>query len=321
MFQRTIVMKTARITLVVPVYNRALHLPKLFRSIVAQTYRPLDIILVDNASTDESAQVCEAFRVDNASGDMRIRVVSEKKAGAACARNKGLALCATPYVYFFDSDDELSPDFFAVMEAFLEKNDVDEIALRTRMIVQGRTVIRSRSRSRNATAHILNSMYSTVSLVHRTAFLRRIGGWNEELRTWDDWELGVRVALAAPRMKWIRHAPFHTIHVHGDSLTNTGFSATLPWVLRAMDAARNDVRQYSSSPVKRRRGERALFLRMSLLAGKLHAEGYEMAAHACWSATLREYAPGRLLRLWGRLLMEYTSRGGRGAWRLAFWSV
>lgn len=312
-------MKKARITLVVPIYNRASRLPGLFASIAAQTYRPLEIILVDNASTDHTEQVCDAFRKVHDGEAMRIRVVREEKPGAACARNKGLELCTTPYVYFFDSDDELSPDFFAVMEAFLEKNDVDEVALRTRMIVNGRGVVRSRSKSRNVSAHILNSMYSTVSLVHRTAFLRRIGGWNEALRTWDDWELGARVMLAGPRLKWIRHTAFHTIHVHDDSLTGTGFSATLPWVLKAMAAVKEAVLHSRLSPSKRRKAERALFLRMALLAGKLRTEGNDLAAGSCWCAARREYRPGILLRFWGQWLLRYTGHGGRGAWRIALW--
>lgn len=95
------------ITVVLPIYNVAKWLDTCIQSIVEQTYRNLQIILVDDGSTDESPTICERW----AAKDSRINVVHQRNAGLSAARNTGLRLRKGEYICFVDSDDYVEHDY------------------------------------------------------------------------------------------------------------------------------------------------------------------------------------------------------------------
>lgn len=89
------------ITVVIPVYNVELFLDRCLTSVVNQTYKNLEIILVDDGSTDKSPQMCDEW----AKKDERIRVFHKQNEGAGLARNCGIDNANGQYIFFFDSDD------------------------------------------------------------------------------------------------------------------------------------------------------------------------------------------------------------------------
>ena len=101
-------MDTPVISVIVPVYNTAPYLPKCVDSLLAQDVKMLEIILVDDGSTDGSGAICD----DYASVDDRIYVLHQANSGAAAARNAGLAAAAGEYIGFADSDDWVEPDTY-----------------------------------------------------------------------------------------------------------------------------------------------------------------------------------------------------------------
>lgn len=94
------------VSVVVPVYNVEQFLPRCLDSIVSQTYRKLEIILVDDGSTDGSCAICHEY----AGRDSRIRVIRQKNQGLGYARNSGLNVASGELLMFVDSDDYLSGD-------------------------------------------------------------------------------------------------------------------------------------------------------------------------------------------------------------------
>lgn len=109
------------ISVIVPVYNVAEYLPNCLDSVIHQTYRNLEIILVDDGSTDTSGEICEKY----ASIDGRIRVIHQKNLGAAAARNTGISNASGNYIAFIDADDWLEINTFAAM--LCEMGDADVI--------------------------------------------------------------------------------------------------------------------------------------------------------------------------------------------------
>lgn len=89
------------VSVIVPVYNVEKYLHKCIDSILSQTYRELEIILVDDGSTDSSPQICDEY----ASGDSRVKVLHQPNKGVAETRNVALSLVTGEYVCFVDSDD------------------------------------------------------------------------------------------------------------------------------------------------------------------------------------------------------------------------
>lgn len=96
------------ITVIVPAYNIPEYLPRCIHSITAQTYRNLEILLVDDGSTDGTAELCNSL----AAQDGRIRVFHRENGGTSRARNLALKHATGEYVGFVDSDDYISPDMY-----------------------------------------------------------------------------------------------------------------------------------------------------------------------------------------------------------------
>ena len=93
------------ISFVIPVYNVEKYLHKCVESVLAQTYDNIEVILVDDGSTDKSSEICDSFAVK----DTRVRVVHKKNGGQSLARNEGLRFAHGAYISFIDSDDYVSP--------------------------------------------------------------------------------------------------------------------------------------------------------------------------------------------------------------------
>ena len=94
------------ITIIVPIYNVERYLKQCILSIQLQTYRNLEIILVDDGSKDASGNICDEF----AGNDMRIRAIHQKNTGLSAARNIGIDVAQGKYIMFIDSDDYIAPD-------------------------------------------------------------------------------------------------------------------------------------------------------------------------------------------------------------------
>lgn len=99
-------MRKGLISIIVPVYNTEKYLERCIKSLTCQTYSDLQIILVDDGSTDKSGIICEKW----ATADNRIEVVHKKNEGAGLARNAGLKRASGEYVCFVDSDDCIRPE-------------------------------------------------------------------------------------------------------------------------------------------------------------------------------------------------------------------
>ena len=94
-------MRQPKISVIVPVYNVEPYLRKSINSLVEQTYSNLEIILVDDGSTDGSEAICDEY----ADRYPHIKVIHQKNAGQSAARNAGIEMAAGEWIAFLDSDD------------------------------------------------------------------------------------------------------------------------------------------------------------------------------------------------------------------------
>lgn len=109
------------ITVIVPVFNVEAYLEKCIRSILSQNYRKLEIILVDDGSSDLCGEFCDRYL----KRDSRIQVVHKKNGGLSSARNAGLEVTSGDYVGFVDSDDYIEPEMYETLLEGIEKNKSD----------------------------------------------------------------------------------------------------------------------------------------------------------------------------------------------------
>ena len=111
------------LSIIIPVYNVAAWLPETIESVLAQTFRDLELILINDGSTDGSGEICDRY----AQWDSRVRVIHQKNAGVSAARNTGVAAAKGEYIGFVDSDDIIERDMYAVMMGLAEKHDADVV--------------------------------------------------------------------------------------------------------------------------------------------------------------------------------------------------
>lgn len=109
------------VSLIIPVYNSEQQLPSCIDSALAQTYQDLEILLINDGSTDRSLEICQQY----AARDSRIRIVSQPNGGVSIARNRGIAEARGEYIQFMDSDDHIDPGMVATMVSYMERYDVD----------------------------------------------------------------------------------------------------------------------------------------------------------------------------------------------------
>ena len=113
--------ETPLLSVIVPAYNVEEFLSRCLDSIIRQTYKNLEIILVDDGSRDNSGVICDQY----AKKDIRIRVLHQKNQGLSDARNNGLALAKGDYIAFVDSDDWLDETMYAKLMNLIQEYNLD----------------------------------------------------------------------------------------------------------------------------------------------------------------------------------------------------
>ena len=112
-----------RISVIVPIYNTEKYLARCIESILCQTYTNLEIILVDDGSTDKSGDICNFY----ARKDNRVKVVHKENGGAAAARNFALNMVTGQYIGFVDSDDYVEADYVEMMISAISYADDESV--------------------------------------------------------------------------------------------------------------------------------------------------------------------------------------------------
>ena len=107
-----------KVSVVVPVYNVAEYLEKCVDSLMAQTYKNIEIILVDDGATDHSGRICDEYR----SKDERIKVIHKENGGLSSARNEGIEAATGEYIAFVDSDDFVAENYIEKLLAACVEN-------------------------------------------------------------------------------------------------------------------------------------------------------------------------------------------------------
>lgn len=118
-----ILMDAWLISIIVPVYNVEPYLRECLDSIINQTYKNLEIIVVDDGSTDNSGKICDEYALK----DRRVKVIHQENMDLSCARNVWLKVATWDYIWYVDSDDYLEHDMYEILHNLITKNDADLI--------------------------------------------------------------------------------------------------------------------------------------------------------------------------------------------------
>jgi GT2 family glycosyltransferase len=191
-----IVSAAPTVSVLVPTYDRARYIGAAVESVLAQRFTDLEVIVVDDGSTDETAAILA--RID----DPRLRVLRREHGGIGKALNAGLHVARGRYVARNDSDDLWLPDHLATMVTALDANPaLDLVYGRAELIdAEGAPLPGGRGDPLRHPGDPLRSLLHTdytasVTSVMRRAAIERAGGWDESFATSEDWDMALRIAL------------------------------------------------------------------------------------------------------------------------------
>jgi glycosyltransferase involved in cell wall biosynthesis len=210
------------ISIIIPSYNRANFIGETLQSVLDQTYQHWECIVVDDGSTDDSVALVSAF----SKGDNRIQLYMRGESylsGGNGARQMGLDFAQGEWVQFLDADDLLQP--FCVEQRLKLLDDSYDMHLYPtgiftttigdNKIIWNQLVIGEGNQELLLRFLCQDMPWHTGSVLWRKEFLQHIGGWNQELEVWQDWELHVRALLNKPLIRILDTEPdtFYRLHV------------------------------------------------------------------------------------------------------------
>ena len=127
-----------KVSIIIPVYNNEKYVEKCIRSVMEQTFRNIEIIIIDDGSQDDSVEILNRLAAE----DKRIVLVHQENGGVAIARNRGLELAKGEYVTFIDGDDYVSKEYIALFYEMAEREQLDMIICGVRYVAEDGRVLR-----------------------------------------------------------------------------------------------------------------------------------------------------------------------------------
>lgn len=306
--------KKSLVSIIIPVYNREATLPRLFSSLKSIQYRPIEIIFVDNKSNDQSFILCKEFAKEQ-DVDFIIKTYTEQKQGACSCRNHGLKKSTGEYVYFFDSDDEISPEYITEMMNLVKQN-TDMVCCPSCMFFpNGNSKKRDFYCSHRPSIQICTSFLATQGMFFRKSFLQKIGGWDERISRWNDWELGIRALIHSPNIQWTEKG-YHKIHQHKNSISGSSFTHDYHSLKQCILIVEENLLK-SQIPVRELNAcKKALSGRAYILAANLYKEKENSNHQDAYILANRISQPLPFFHICAYLIYIYAKLGGRGAWKL-----
>lgn len=190
------------VSVLIPCYNAERTIAEAVRSALAQTHRPLEVIVVDDGSTDHSTDVLRGLDAPE------LRWTSGPNRGGPAARNAALAMAAGDFVQFLDADDLLLAEKVERQLAAFDP-ECDVVLSDFRVEAEGGAgpahIVRQPALGPDLVAEVIRHSVATPTPLHRRRHVVAVGGWEEGLACCQEYELHVRSAMNAWRV--VRHVP------------------------------------------------------------------------------------------------------------------
>lgn len=195
------------LSVVSPVYNSSAYLTPFLESVLHQTFRNFELIMVDDGSTDDSVQIIQTYQEK----DTRIHLIRQNHQGAGSARNIGLSQAKGQYIIFLDSDDWFNEDFFKKMIERITKDQSDVAVCEFYIYNQqtGEKQISAIAETGNRKIEKTDLVFdlftpNTWVKVYRTAFLKENHLLFQEIPSCNDWSFAFESLACATKISVIR---------------------------------------------------------------------------------------------------------------------
>jgi glycosyltransferase involved in cell wall biosynthesis len=211
------------VSVIVPAYNQSRYLGEAIQSVLAQTYGDFEVIVVDDGSTDDTRSVAAGFT------DARVRYVYQENRGLSAARNTGIRHARGPLLTFLDSDDLFLPEKLALLVAALDANpQVGLVAGQAVLIDEHSRLVGEvfdRGLPEDRSELLLGNPLHVGSVLLRREWQERVGFFDETLRSYEDWDMWLRLVRAGCEMRWVDR-PVSLYRFHRAQMTRIGTQMT-----------------------------------------------------------------------------------------------
>lgn len=300
------------VTIVVPVYNRQELILRCLDSLLKQTWRPIEVIVVDNASTDATYESVMSWISMHRQDGFTAVCLEEDKKGAAYARQTGLEHASTDKVMFFDSDDTMRPHAVARIMDSWERHPIADLVTWPVLIHHDAGARQTHLPSgRIMEKHLVHAVLRTQGYAIKKSFLEKAGGWKGEFTCWNDFETGVRILLHSPEIIII-DTPLADVYPQEESITGLDFSSKAGQWEKSLDAIEESIR-LSDHPETRRLLNIVAY-RRAILAAHYKKEGHAELALPLYCQSVSEVSFFRRPLI--RFSYHWTRLGFRGAFLL-----
>ncbi|MEI6320647.1 MAG: glycosyltransferase family A protein, partial [Pseudomonadota bacterium] len=287
------------VSTVIPVYNRTAFLREAVESVLAQTYRPIEIIIVDDGSTDDTPLLIHALASAHPN---EIKALRKDNGGVALAREAGRCVARGEFIQYLDSDDRLLPEKFAAEVAALRNHPECGIAYGvTRLIDEDGQLLQSpyrwtaRGYESLMPALLIDRWWSTHTPLFRRSVCDAVGPWSP-MRMAEDWEYEARVAALDVRLVGCPEPLSETRqHVRGRLTGHPDLLAHSSDMARLMTALDRAAR-----------------------AAKVSMDSPEMLHFSRWAFMEARRAGAAALPEASRVCLEVAERASGGRWNLQF---
>ncbi len=219
------IMKNDVFSVLVPTYNRANSLIRTLNSVHLQTYSPIELVIIDDGSTDHTKEIVNKWILDHQASDFNIIYQVQNNQGVSSARNKALAVSSGYYIQYLDSDDTIFPNRLEILKDSFEKYNADFIQTgfegkdeRTGEIIQKSFGREGQNLVHLAYRGLLGANTLRASLTRPLA--NQVGNWNEEMSCFEDRYYMERAVILAKNPIAIRNILATAVRSGDDRISN-----------------------------------------------------------------------------------------------------
>lgn len=199
------------VSVIIPAYNQGHYLGEAIQSVLDQTYPDFELVVVDDGSTDKTAQVACSF------SDPRVRYIHQENRGLSAARNTGILRSSGEYLTFLDSDDLFVADKLETLLNAMQRDPSLGFVAGQAVLIDENGLplgkVFDTPLPENPVHLLLWNPLHVCSVMLRRDWQQRVGLFDESLRAYEDWDMWLRLARAGCRMGWVAHpVSFYRFH-------------------------------------------------------------------------------------------------------------
>lgn len=221
------------VSVIIPCYNRSHFIREAVESVITQTYRPLEILIIDDGSTDGTSEEVQRLAETIKTNEVTLRYIRQENAGAPAARNHGLKIASGEFIQYLDSDDVLLPEKISSQLLLFKESPETDIVYSKAYITTEDLVPTHRFFGRPLTndgRDLAELRWQTMCSLTRRTFFEKSGNWDESLGKGQEFELNIRSLLAGAQVQFLdKFLAAQRTHGHG----HLGASKGLAYLLSA----------------------------------------------------------------------------------------